>query len=83
MEQYFIQVAIGLVIAVLGFLLKNKIEKMEKDISTNTLEIKEIKENYLDRFEKLNVTVNKRANDLSDKMHELQITLMNKLNEKN
>lgn len=79
----YLTIGASVVVAVIGYLTTDKIQKMEKTISENKREIKEIKENYLDRFEKLNASVLSSKLEILEKFHEVQISLINKLNEKN
>lgn len=48
----------NILLGIIAYLLKSKIEAMETDVKNTKSEMKEIKDNYLDRFEKLNKNIN-------------------------
>ena len=74
-----IQIIAGVIFAVIGFLIKSKISDMETDIKNLQDENKEIVENYIDRFEKLNKNINVRASEIIDRFHAFEIKILEKL----
>lgn len=66
--------------SIAGYLFKSKLEQMEVEINHLRDTQKEIQENYLDRFEKLNRTINSSKLEILEKFHKLELTIIEKLN---
>ncbi len=66
------------VVGLIGYLAKTNKERTDRDIETSRqdikliwLEIKEFKENYLDRFEKVNTNINASREAILEMFHQL------------
>lgn len=64
----------AVVIGILGWLLRNLYSIQDDKIDTMEEELKKIKENYLDRFEKMNNHVTKSKEEIIDKLHALELS---------
>ncbi len=82
--HYIITSILGSLFAIILYLMKNKIENIEKSIKdvndkseNNSAEIQEFKDNYLDRFEKINNNINKSKIEILEKFHSLEMHMIN------
>ncbi len=64
---------IGVSAAILGWLLRMTYTAQTKKLEAMEQEIKKIKENYLDRFEKMNTHVTKSKEEIIDKLHTIEL----------
>ena len=85
MDISTINVIIASTIALLGYLLKNRVDKMEKqiddmqkDIVKINHEMQEFKMNYLDRFQKVNSNIADSKLEIIEKLKDLEIKLTHK-----
>lgn len=70
----------GLVTALSGaavWLVKDKVSKIEGETKKALDEIREIKDNYLDRFDKVNTNINKSKIEILERFHNLELHLKN------
>lgn len=70
-------------LGILGFLIKGKIDRMEKDIehaNTNIEKVdaenQELKNNYLSRFEKVYSTMNNMDRGIRENIHESKVEII-------
>ncbi len=70
--------AITTLLAVIGYFAKDKIERMEAELISIRNDVYEFRDNYLDRFEKVNKAVNDSREEIMEKLHHLELTLKNK-----
>jgi uncharacterized protein YkvS len=69
---------ITIIFSIMGYLIKSKIERLDNDVYGIKSDMKEFKDNYLDRFEKLNNNINNSKIQILEKFHELELHLKNK-----
>ena len=67
------------IFGIMGFLIRSKISEMENDIKNLEQQNKEIEENYLDRFDKLNKNINQSKIEILDRFHQFEIKIIEKL----
>lgn len=63
------------VLGTISYLIKSKIDSMEADIEENKTEIKKFKDNYLDRFEK----VNKKIEEVNKTIYDSKIEVIKEI----
>jgi hypothetical protein len=66
MEEKYFQVIFGIVIAMLGWFFKTKVEGMQKQIDEATSKVTEIQVNYLDRFADLREIMSRGHGEIKD-----------------
>jgi len=77
-----IESTLGIAFIIIGYLMKTKIEKIEKEIEKKGDKIEslekdmsEFKDNYLSRFERVNESVNNSKLEIIDKIHQLELSI--------
>lgn len=73
-----IESVLGGAFVIIGYLMKNRIEKSELDIKELKEEMSEFKDNYLSRFEKVNNGINSSKLEIIEKIHQLELSVKNK-----
>lgn len=61
------------------YLLKKLINDMDTRISKNETEIKEIKENYIDRFDNIKEKVNETEKRLMERLHSTELRIIEEI----
>lgn len=75
-QQTWIIISIigGALTTLLGWTLKTLYSADTAKIKEMEIELKKIKENYLDRFEKVNVHITKSKEEIMDKLHQMELS---------
>ena len=63
------------ILAIIGYLAKNKIETMETELKQIKLDMEDFKMNYLDRFEKVNKTISDSKIEIIKALSDLEIKI--------
>lgn len=71
-------IIIGVIIGVLGYLFRSRLERIERDIEILKKEQQEFKDNYLDRFEKVNKNINDSKLEIMKELNKLYIRIEGK-----
>ena len=65
----------GIMVSIIGYLGKAKVARMDNDIYGLKVDMKEFKDNYLDRFEKINNNIADSKLEILDHIHKMEIRL--------
>jgi hypothetical protein len=72
----FIVFIISSLFTVMNYLFWGRIKRMEKDITENKNEMKQIKELSFDRLEELNETINEAERNILERIHEFEKNIL-------
>ncbi len=75
MENDILWWVLGLLILLIGWSLKNIYGALNKRLNIMEQEVKEIKENYLDRFSKVNNHITDSKEEIVEKLHKLELSI--------
>lgn len=76
------EILVGIVFGLIAWLGKSKVDRIDtdfkefkEDVESIKNEMTEFKENYLDRFEKVNKNINSSKEQIIEKFHALELSL--------
>lgn len=79
MEEKILYQVMNIVIltllGIIGYMIKEKVKAIEQKNQSNEDEIKTVKENYLDRFEKVNEEISATREQVLEKISEIKIII--------
>lgn len=79
MEEKIIYQVMNIVIltllGIIGYMIKEKVKAIEQKNQSNENEIKTVKENYLDRFEKVHEEIGVTREQVLEKIAEIKIII--------
>jgi archaellum component FlaC len=88
MLQFVVEGLITIIGLIIGFLIKDKINTIEKNMQDLQMkytglhaEMLEFKDNYLDRFEKINKNISESKLEILKEFHIAEMHLLEKINE--
>ncbi len=69
------------ILLVILYLLKTKVESLEQRLTNNEDDMVKFKDNYLDRFEKINKNINNSKIEILEKLHAFELHVTEKTNQ--
>jgi len=73
--QSIITIMATAIVGLVAWLGKSKIDRIDADLKTLKDDMDEFKDNYLDRFEKVNKNINSSKEQILEKFHTLEMSL--------